>query len=45
MILTPHVATVSDGVGARQRDLLLDNVARFARGEPLRNVVDKKKGY
>jgi phosphoglycerate dehydrogenase-like enzyme len=45
VIITPHVATVSDGLGARQRDLILDNVARFAKGEPLRNVVDKKKGY
>ncbi|MBI3695939.1 MAG: D-2-hydroxyacid dehydrogenase [Acidobacteria bacterium] len=45
VIITPHVATVSDGVGARYRDLILDNVARFAKGEPLRNVVDKVKGY
>jgi phosphoglycerate dehydrogenase-like enzyme len=45
VIITPHVATVSDGIGARQRELILDNVARFAKGEPLRNVVDKKKGY
>ncbi|MBI1790366.1 MAG: D-2-hydroxyacid dehydrogenase [Acidobacteria bacterium] len=45
VIITPHVATVSDGVAARQRELVLDNVARFAKGEPLRNVVDKIKGY
>ncbi len=45
VIITPHIATVSDGLGARQRELILDNVARFAKGEPLRNVVDKKKGY
>ena len=45
VIITPHVATVSDGIGGRQRELILDNVARFAKGEPLRNVVDKKKGY
>jgi phosphoglycerate dehydrogenase-like enzyme len=45
VIITPHVATVSDGIGARQRELILDNVTRFAKGEPLRNVVDKKKGY
>lgn len=45
VIITPHVATVSDGVGARHNDLILENVARFAKGEPLRNVVDKQKGY
>ncbi len=45
VIITPHVATVSDAVGARSRELVLDNVARFAKGEPLRNVVDKQKGY
>lgn len=45
VIITPHIATVSDGVGARANELLLDNVARFVRGEPLRNLVDKQKGY
>ncbi len=44
-IITPHIATMSDGVGARYHDLVLDNVTRFAKGEPLRNVVDKIKGY
>lgn len=32
-------------VGGRHRELILENVARFAKGEPLRNVVDKEKGY
>jgi phosphoglycerate dehydrogenase-like enzyme len=45
VVITPHIATVSDGIAARQRELLIDNVTRFAKGEPLRNVVDKKKGY
>lgn len=45
VIITPHMATVSDQVGVRHRELILDNVARFAKGEPLRNVVDKIKGY
>lgn len=45
VIITPHIATVSDMVGGRHRELVLDNVARFAKGEPLRNVVDKEKGY
>ena len=45
VIITPHIATMSDGVAARHHDLVLDNVVRFAKGEPLRNVVDKIKGY
>jgi hypothetical protein len=32
-------------VSARYHELVLDNVVRFAKGEPLRNVVDKIKGY
>ena len=45
VIITPHIATLSDGVTARYHDLVLDNVTRFAKGEPLRNLVDKIKGY
>jgi phosphoglycerate dehydrogenase-like enzyme len=45
VIITPHIATMSDGVAARYHELVLDNVVRFAKGEPLRNVVDKIKGY
>jgi len=45
VVITPHVAGQSDGIGARRRDLIVDNVSRFLKGEPLRNVVDKKRGY
>ncbi len=45
VIITPHIATMSDGVSARYHELVLDNVVRFSKGEPLRNVVDKIKGY
>ncbi len=45
VIITPHIATLSDQVGARFREVILENVGRFAKGEPLRNVVDKVKGY
>ncbi len=41
VIVTPHVAACSTRIAARHLDVLLDNVARFDRGEPLRNVVDK----
>ena len=45
VIITPHIATQSDGLAARRMELLRDNITRFATGEPLRNVVDKIKGY
>ena len=45
VIITPHIAGQSDVVDARRMALIVDNVSRFVRGEPLLNVVDKKKGY
>lgn len=45
VILTPHVAGYSPRIAGRHLELLLDNVGRFVRGEPLRNVVDKVKWY
>ncbi len=45
VIITPHIAGQSDGIGARRMDLFKENIARFAKGEPLLNVVDKVKGY
>lgn len=41
VILTPHTAGYSPIIAERHRALLVDNLARFARGEGLRNVVDK----
>ena len=45
VILTPHVAGYSPLIAARHLDLLLDNIGRFLRGEPLRNVVDKERWF
>jgi phosphoglycerate dehydrogenase-like enzyme len=41
VILTPHIAGYSPRIPERHLAVLLDNVGRFARGEPLRNVVNK----
>jgi phosphoglycerate dehydrogenase-like enzyme len=41
VILTPHTAGYSPVIAARHRALLVENVRRFADGEPLLNVVDK----
>lgn len=46
VLLTPHVSPVSPGrYWPRQLDLFLDNWRRYLKGEPLRNVVDKRAGY
>ena len=45
VIVTPHIAGQSDMVQSRRIELIKDNIARFAKGEPLLNVVDKQKGY
>ena len=39
VIVTPHSAGFSDGNEERVADMFLDNLGRWARGEPLRNRV------
>ena len=46
VILTPHIAVKdAENISDRWFELLLDNARRFAAGEPLRNVVDKKMWF
>jgi phosphoglycerate dehydrogenase-like enzyme len=45
VIITPHIAGRSDGDAARYFEIQKENLARFAKGEALRHVVDKRKGY
>jgi phosphoglycerate dehydrogenase-like enzyme len=45
VILTPHVAGQAPMIAERHLAVLLDNVSLFARGEPLVNVVDKRRWY
>lgn len=45
VILTPHVAGYSPRIAGRHLETLLDNIGRFVRKEPLRNVVDKQMWY
>lgn len=45
VILTPHVAGFSPRISERHLAVLLENVKRFARGEPLMNVVDKRRWF
>ena len=45
-LVVPHVSPVSPGrFWPRSLELFLDNWHRYARGQPLRNVVDKQAGY
>jgi phosphoglycerate dehydrogenase-like enzyme len=41
VLLTPHTAGYSPAIARRHLETLIENVGRFARGEPLLNVVDK----
>jgi phosphoglycerate dehydrogenase-like enzyme len=45
VIITPHVAGNSTLTAPRHLEVVLDNVGRFVRGEPLRNVVEKTRWY
>jgi phosphoglycerate dehydrogenase-like enzyme len=41
LLITPHTAGFGPYLDDRRLDIVLDNCRRFARGHPLRNVVDK----
>jgi phosphoglycerate dehydrogenase-like enzyme len=45
VIITPHNGATSAATPARAVDIFVDNLGRFVRGEPLRNVVDLTQGY
>jgi D-2-hydroxyacid dehydrogenase (NADP+) len=45
VLILPHVSATTSRFWERQADLIVDNIGRYLRGEPLRNVVDKTRGY
>ncbi|MBF6591059.1 MAG: D-2-hydroxyacid dehydrogenase [Ktedonobacterales bacterium] len=45
VIISPHIAGVTDRYSQRFTDLLLANIGRYRAGAPLRNVVDAGRGY
>ncbi len=45
VILTPHVAGYSPRIAERHLGVILENVGRFVRGEPLKNGVDKANWF
>lgn len=45
VILTPHISGTSEKYNARLTELFCDNLRRYLAGLPLRNLVDKARGY
>ena len=45
VIITPHTSGAMQDFWTPLVALFADNLRRFEKGEPLRNVVDKKAGY
>jgi phosphoglycerate dehydrogenase-like enzyme len=45
VIMTPHMAGISQGAYQRITDLFCENLRRYLAGEELLNVVDKQLGY
>ncbi len=45
VILTPHVAGSTPQYYDRAVGIFCENMRRFAKGKPLMNLVDKKRGY
>jgi len=45
VLITSHYAGASPRYHERAVDIFLDNLQRYQNGQPLRNVVDKQRGY
>ena len=45
VLITPHSMSTASSENAWLTDLFCDNLRRYLDGEPLRNVVDKARGY
>jgi phosphoglycerate dehydrogenase-like enzyme len=45
VLITPHSSAYTHAFWEREAELILDNLARYRAGRPLRNVVDKAAGY
>ena len=45
VIITPHVSATGADANQRQRIIAVENLRRYANGEPMLNVVDMSRGY
>ncbi|MBQ12416.1 MAG: hypothetical protein CMJ45_12820 [Planctomyces sp.] len=44
-IITPHAAALTGGVGAEVGNFMIENIRRFADGQPLLGAVHRHEGY
>lgn len=42
---TPHIASLCEEGDHNIKQIFIENLRRFANGEPLMNIIDKEKGY
>jgi phosphoglycerate dehydrogenase-like enzyme len=45
VFITPHTSGISERIWQRETELLMENLERWFRGEPLQNRVDLERGY
>lgn len=45
LILSPHISGLTPRYSQRLTDILLDNIARYREGRPMRNRVQPARGY
>lgn len=45
VVLTPHISGLASDYEERVRSLFKENLARYLRGAPLVNVIDRRLGY
>ena len=45
VLITPHIAGLTERMWERHYSVFAENLRRFLRGEPLASVVDKGRGY
>jgi phosphoglycerate dehydrogenase-like enzyme len=45
VVMTPHIASRSEEGDRNLQKIFVENLRRYVSGEPLLNVVDKRKGY
>jgi len=45
ILISPHSCVMCAEQSVRCADFIMQNIRRFAQGEPLVNIVDKKEGY
>ncbi len=45
LIISPHMSGDDEDANTTMFEMFCDNLARYERGQPLRNLVDKERGY